>query len=125
MSVWRSEFEDKDRSARLHKKWLKDHPDQAKAHMCNNIAKRRYGTKSIPSKDLIALYVSYARKCGYCGSDATGFDHRAPLFSGGTHTLDNLIPCCTDCNRTKGKLSEAAFRAKCVKIGISLLPASG
>jgi 5-methylcytosine-specific restriction endonuclease McrA len=28
-------------------------------------------------------------------------DHMVPVSRGGTHTLENLFPCCRDCNHTK------------------------
>jgi 5-methylcytosine-specific restriction endonuclease McrA len=29
-------------------------------------------------------------------------DHVEPLFWGGPHTVDNLVPACMSCNRSKG-----------------------
>lgn len=37
------------------------------------------------------------------------WDHRVPVTHGGGHTLDNLFPCCEDCNRCKGSLSYDFF----------------
>lgn len=59
--------------------------------------------------------------CTYCGDpiviDRTGrrvrfldsfgrsfpeLDHQEPLYWGGAHSADNLVPACLSCNRSKG-----------------------
>jgi 5-methylcytosine-specific restriction endonuclease McrA len=37
------------------------------------------------------------------------FDHKVPVARGGTHTLDNIVAICADCNNCKGKLSYEFF----------------
>lgn len=45
--------------------------------------------------------------CVYCGAKADSVDHVIPLSKGGTHNIDNLVPCCMSCNRKKkAKLPE-------------------
>lgn len=50
-----------------------------------------------------------ATKCPYCGSfinaDTFVTDHATPVGRGGGLGLDNLVLCCDDCNRIKGKLT--------------------
>ncbi len=41
------------------------------------------------------------KNCVYCGAEATGVDHVIPKAKGGTDTLDNLVPCCSECNMHK------------------------
>lgn len=47
----------------------------------------------------------YGRKCYYCEEVLNGLnttvDHIIPEAEGGTHDLDNLIPCCLKCNVDK------------------------
>ena len=44
----------------------------------------------------------YQNRCAYCGSnDRLTMDHYIPLASGGTHTKENVVPACLDCNRRK------------------------
>lgn len=60
-----------------------------------------------------------AMRCPYCeqiGRNAflisledCVFDHKTPLARGGTWELDNLIPCCKDCNNLKGSMSYEFF----------------
>lgn len=45
--------------------------------------------------------------CAYCGDKATHLDHLSPLISGGSPTgfgtePGNLVPCCGNCNQSKG-----------------------
>lgn len=42
--------------------------------------------------------------CVYCGKlhSKLEIDHIEPISAGGSHTEDNLIPCCRSCNASKG-----------------------
>ena len=40
--------------------------------------------------------------CICCGGPFEHIDHNVPLIRGGSHTLDNLVPLCQDCNLAKG-----------------------
>lgn len=50
----------------------------------------------------------YGERCGYCGvhESETGaeleMDHFQPRTAGGSDDLDNLVYCCSTCNRLKG-----------------------
>jgi len=50
----------------------------------------------------------YDYRCGYCGiaeheaGSLLEIDHFRPLRAGGTNELENLVYCCTTCNRHKG-----------------------
>lgn len=61
-----------------------------------NIALRILGQD--PGEDLF---------CAYCGNSAQTWDHikaivNGTTFSGFGHQINNLLPCCKDCNSTKG-----------------------
>lgn len=47
--------------------------------------------------------------CRYCGGEALGFDHVVPFVSGGTNTVDNLVPCCLLCNERKNRFPVDQF----------------
>ncbi len=58
-----------------------------------------------PKKDL---------KCVYCDKPASTWDHVRAIvdhgeFSGYGHQLNNLIPCCKECNSAKGKKDWEVF----------------
>lgn len=64
---------------------------------------------------LLKVYLMTGFKCWYCGkrmkvltgniSDPDGytFDHRISLKNHGTNYIDNMVICCSDCNKRKGK----------------------
>ena len=42
-------------------------------------------------------------KCKYCGRDGPlTVDHVKPLSKGGSHTKENVVPACLQCNVRKG-----------------------
>lgn len=55
-----------------------------------------------------AVRLAYDYACGYCGVRETDagseleLDHFKPRSAGGTDELENLVYCCTTCNRLKG-----------------------
>lgn len=60
---------------------------------------------------------NWITRCGYCNGlltlEACCSDHKTPIARGGALELTNLILCCDECNRIKGKLTAleyAAFR---------------
>ena len=61
-----------------------------------------------------AAHLLSATHCTYCGTPNNGtwtfsLDHHVPLALGGTHSLDNLRPCCEPCNRAKHDMPPAIF----------------
>jgi 5-methylcytosine-specific restriction endonuclease McrA len=48
--------------------------------------------------------------CRYCGGAQARWDHLIPLARGGTNTIDNLVPCCIACNKTKGNRTPDQWR---------------
>ena len=51
--------------------------------------------------------------CNYCDKPADTVDHIVALMNGGDHSLDNLQPCCAQCNNKKGH-KEVAQRNRSV-----------
>lgn len=53
--------------------------------------------------------------CPLCGVPidalSVSLDHIVPASRGGSLGLDNLTPCCAQCNRTKGSLTSIEYRA--------------
>jgi 5-methylcytosine-specific restriction endonuclease McrA len=52
--------------------------------------------------------------CSYCGkpTEPVALDHIEPLQHGGAHELENLAPCCTGCNSSKGSLQLVVWLAR-------------
>ena len=42
------------------------------------------------------------RRCAYCNGVATTIDHVVPRARGGTHSWENVVAACRDCNGAKG-----------------------
>ena len=64
---------------------------------------RKYGhtpvIEDFTKADVIAKYGDH---CAYCDTGAfEHLDHYVPVSKGGPHTLDNVRPACTGCNRAK------------------------
>lgn len=57
-----------------------------------------------------ALVVRYDGCCAYCGvRGKLTVDHRVPLSRGGSNSIDNILPACASCNRSKGARTEEEF----------------
>jgi 5-methylcytosine-specific restriction endonuclease McrA len=56
----------------------------------------RFGVSgTVDWRDLVAA------DCAYCGTPCESWDHVMPLSRGGSHTMDNIVPCCWPCNTEK------------------------
>lgn len=68
----------------------------------------------ISPQKAIAIYQKTKGHCGNCGCyldfEKYSADHITPKSKGGSHCVDNLLPCCKTCNRTKGASSLNEFR---------------
>lgn len=55
--------------------------------------------------EVVRLYLSIGG-CAYCGQRVPTSDlepdHVVPLSRGGRNSITNVVPCCRDCNRSKG-----------------------
>ena len=65
------------------------------------------------SNTIINLWIESRGKCGYCGAKVTPdnytLDHIIPISKGGLTNKNNLIICCTHCNRLKADLNVNTF----------------
>lgn len=81
-----------------------------------SLRQRAPGQTPLPATLMADLILS-GTHCTYCrqpnarGGAGFHLDHRVPLASGGTHSLENLALCCEMCNRAKWHHSEEAFMA--------------
>lgn len=49
--------------------------------------------------------------CAYCAWPAETWDHVDPISRSGDNTVDNLVPCCRQCNEDKADLPLVVFLA--------------
>jgi 5-methylcytosine-specific restriction endonuclease McrA len=54
-------------------------------------------------QEWLDLLREHGYSCAYCGKTGIKLtkDHVIPLSKGGTHTKENILPCCPDCNHEK------------------------
>jgi len=84
-----------------------------------HILQRRGRMRADQAGDTAGFYTELRRtpsvRCEYCGRRMRGcdaeVDHRTPLARGGRHERANLAVACSPCNRRKGTMLEADFRA--------------
>lgn len=91
----------------------KAHPEVLRAKSNAYRARARAAEGHFTSAEWRALVESHGRRCAYCLVVAPlEVDHRIPLKRGGTNWIANILPACGPCNRKKGQLTEAEFRAR-------------
>jgi 5-methylcytosine-specific restriction endonuclease McrA len=91
----------------------KAHPEVLQAKSSGYRARARAAEGQFTSAEWRALVERYGGKCAYRGEvGPLQVDHRTPLSHGGTNSIDNVLPACGRCNRGKGQLTEAEFRAR-------------
>lgn len=77
-----------------------------------NMRARKVGARGVVTPEILARVGS---SCFYCPTDLEPghgtFDHRVALEKGGPNTADNIVRCCTTCQRQKYTKSEEEFRA--------------
>lgn len=60
------------------------------------------------------VFLKYKGHCAYCGKplnrETFTVDHVIPKSKGGTNDIENLLPCCFDCNQQKGQESIEMLR---------------
>jgi len=105
-------------------KWLDDPTNRArrveyestpdrKAYQANYCGRRKVikagGEVSlVTTKDVMAIH---SMPCTACSAPSPSeADHLVPISKGGGHTLDNLIPLCHSCNKSKGDRLWANWR---------------
>jgi 5-methylcytosine-specific restriction endonuclease McrA len=91
----------------------KAHPEVLRAKSNAYRARAREADGHFTSAEWRSLVEIHDGKCAYCLVVAPlEVDHRIPLKRGGTNWIENILPACGQCNRKKGQLTEAEFRAR-------------
>ena len=95
------------------KAWRAQNPEKARLSVRVSGIKRRAAAAGMhfKTKEWLALLEMYEGRCGYCGIEGPlEADHRTPLCRGGSNTIENIIPACRHCNRSKHRRTESEFR---------------
>lgn len=93
-------------------RWISGHPEQAQANAEKTRARRAQAPGELTTVEWDAKRALYQGRCAYCGrrSRSLEMDHVIPLARGGHHVVDNVVPACRSCNRSKGSKLVAEWR---------------
>ncbi len=80
--------------------WAARHRQRANCYGLNLI------THVVTREQIIDLW---GDRCCYCGGDFEVIDHLVPVAAGGHHTVENVAPSCSPCNRVKQTISDNAL----------------
>lgn len=83
------------------------------AWYCNNVrlanaynrARKAGVVTELTDAQWLKVLKHFKYRCAYCGKDIWNkytVDHVIPISKGGTHAIDNVVPCCLSCNGKKG-----------------------
>lgn len=83
-------------------KWRKENPDK----MCLHVKKYHQKISELPytftEEEWENVLKEFDYKCAYCGEeDDLEKEHFIPVSKDGSYTIDNIIPSCKRCNRSK------------------------
>jgi 5-methylcytosine-specific restriction endonuclease McrA len=105
--------EDPGRWLRYVKEWEGRNPEKAAAYQRASDHRRRSAGPGFTSEEWRALLERYGNKCAYCGDTSNlEADHRTPICRGGSNNIENILPACRRCNRTKFSMTEQEFRER-------------
>jgi 5-methylcytosine-specific restriction endonuclease McrA len=96
----------KERRKEVDKQWRQNNPEAQRERGRRRRA-RKYdainkSSLKVTAKDIETLKNNFGQSCAYCGAVAKiTIDHVVPLAKGGTHEIENLLPCCQSCNSSK------------------------
>jgi 5-methylcytosine-specific restriction endonuclease McrA len=99
--------------------WIALHPERAHAWRRANDHKRRVAGMHFTAAEWLALVERFAGACAYCGRPGNlEADHVIPISRGGTNDIQNILPACRACNRSKGPRTLEEFLARYVNHGL-------
>ena len=87
------------------------HPEHARNQKARRKAQMGATVHRITKTEWEDLKAEYHGGCAYCSKKVVKptMDHIVPLIRGGGHTVDNIVPACSPCNREKGMRSVVEF----------------
>jgi hypothetical protein len=93
-----------DRIKAYSKKYQQEHPEIRKIAMRNRRARKQGASETdLTIDDWNAILDVYDHRCAYCRhfDKPLTQDHVLALANGGTHSVDNIVPACINCNSSK------------------------
>ncbi len=114
------------------RRWAVEHPDLRRKYEADyreaNRERVRYYTKHYYARrranggyigyaDWLERCAEFGNRCAYCASAGPlEMEHITPVSRGGTHTLDNVVPACVHCNRSKHNRGLLQFMLRRVRM---------
>lgn len=110
--------EDPGQWLRYIKEWKRRNPERAAAYQRASDHRRRSAGPGFTAEEWRTLLELYRYRCAYCGStDHLEADHRIPICRGGSNAIENILPACRRCNRSKSSMTEQEFRDRRLRLG--------
>lgn len=86
--------------------WRKENPELAKKNIRNSWVIRGFRKRAAEGyhswQEWESLVADYSGLCAYCSTaPAESRDHVIPISRGGSNNIENILPACLTCNKTK------------------------
>lgn len=95
------------------RRWEQRNPDKIRAIRLTHDHRRRVAGPWFTADEWSALVADHNSACAYCGrAGRLEADHRIPVSRGGTNSIENVLPACRRCNRSKEAATDTEFRAR-------------
>lgn len=83
---------------------VRANPDKARAYCLRRRARKNGAAiNDLTAEQWQEIKAAYGYRCVYCGRKVQRLtqDHIIPLSKGGNHTVQNVVPACSSCNKRK------------------------
>lgn len=107
-----------ERDAEIIRLWKNRNIVRVRANGVIRTARRRARLQNVvntlTAKEWQLILAAHGHSCVYCGATEARLeqDHVRPLFLGGAHTKENVVPACRSCNARKSKFTLEEWEAR-------------
>lgn len=96
----------RDKQKIWHENWVKNNKERYRKRRLINTHKRLAMKRSLPNDFTLTEWEEckkhFGNSCAYCGEkDKLQKEHFIPLSKGGEFTINNILPSCVRCNKSK------------------------
>jgi len=99
-------------------RWRKANLDMDRAKSLRRRARRCGATgNGLTPSEWNEMKSYFGGRCAYCLTPCVGLEqeHMTPLYRGGSHASDNIVPACRSCNASKGTKNLLEFLSREVR----------
>ncbi len=95
----------------MRKAWREQNKEKLRHYYLDKNHKRRAATnEGVTRQQWDEIKSKYKHCCVYCGAKGRlTMDHEIPLIDGGKHEPSNIVPACSHCNSSKGRMHPVDF----------------